>query len=319
MSKTMSQDPIAALGARIERQLTAMDARHKAAEANRTQRAMKTAVPFALLNDTGAPTGGSVASTSVEPGANPTTATNTDFEVGATFRRKGELSDVPMTVTRAGDGVVVAAFSDSAGSYEVAFDANQLELVTKAPAAQVPADVQYFPSLIDLVRKSAPLAMAASATDAVPAASVATANAVVDAAPATAAATVVAAVPATVASPTPTPAAALNPVVPAVAAPDLTLPAGAIRLPDGTLQFPYAPTGSVPGRVPVKQPPVPPEFGVGATFRRKDVIGDIPMTVTRVGDGVLMANITFADRDGRKEMAFIPDQLDLVTRAPPEA
>ncbi|MCC6243847.1 MAG: hypothetical protein IT353_13470 [Gemmatimonadaceae bacterium] len=67
-------------------------------------------------------------------------------------------------------------------------------------------------------------------------------------------------------------------------------------------------------RAPTVMPPVPSNFGVGATFRRQGVPYDAPMTVTRIGDGVVFASYT--DSEGTREVAFVPDQLDLVTPSP---
>lgn len=64
--------------------------------------------------------------------------------------------------------------------------------------------------------------------------------------------------------------------------------------------------------VPAYTPPVPAEFGVGATFGR--FAGDTPMTVTRLGDGVVFAMYT--DSEGTREVAFHPTQLSLITAAP---
>ncbi len=64
--------------------------------------------------------------------------------------------------------------------------------------------------------------------------------------------------------------------------------------------------------VPAYTPPVPAEFGVGAVFGR--FAGDTPMTVTRIGDGVVFAMYT--DSEGTREVAFHPTQLSLITAAP---
>lgn len=64
--------------------------------------------------------------------------------------------------------------------------------------------------------------------------------------------------------------------------------------------------------IPAYTPPVPAEFGVGATFGR--FAGDTPMTVTRLGDGVVFAMYT--DSEGTREVAFHPTQLSLITAAP---
>lgn len=327
----MSIDPIAAIGARIERQLTAIDTRHRASDATKAHRAMNAAVPFVLPDGTSQTPNHPTSNDTFSVARHASPPANADIAVGATFRRKGVLSDVPMTVTRAGDGVVVAAFTDSAGSHEIAFDATEIDVVTKAPAVEPSPVVQFFPSMMDLGTKAtshtpAPTVVDSVAMPAATAVAVAAASAPTSVGAGSAPTSVTAgaaptsmtagSAPTSVAAASgATTVAALSPVAPATA-PELPLPAGAIRLPDGTLQFGYAPTGGPIDRPPVVQPPVPAEFGVGATFRRKGVIGDVPMTVLRVGDGVLMATVTFVTDDGRREMAFIPDQLDLVTRAP---
>ncbi len=61
-------------------------------------------------------------------------------------------------------------------------------------------------------------------------------------------------------------------------------------------------------------PAVPPEFYPGATFVPRGLSGEPPMTVTRLGDGVVFA--VWTDAEGSREMAFHPNQLDLVTPAP---
>jgi len=65
---------------------------------------------------------------------------------------------------------------------------------------------------------------------------------------------------------------------------------------------------------PNSTPPVPPEFYPGATFVPRGMTGVPPMTVTRVGDGVVSA--VWTDAEGSREVAFHPNQLDLVTPAP---
>lgn len=90
---------------------------------------------------------------------------------------------------------------------------------------------------------------------------------------------------------------------------------GYSMLADGTKQFGFAPTGGVVNIAGInKTPPVPTEFGAGAVMRRKNFMSDTPLTVTRIGDGVVFAN--FTDESGTREMAFYPNQMDLVTAAP---
>ena len=92
-------------------------------------------------------------------------------------------------------------------------------------------------------------------------------------------------------------------------------PDGSIILPDGTKQFPYAPTGGDGHTEAGYTPPNGPEWGAGATFRRRGIPSDRAMTVTRGGDGVVFA--MFIDEEGtEREFAFDPDQLDLITPAP---
>ncbi len=61
-------------------------------------------------------------------------------------------------------------------------------------------------------------------------------------------------------------------------------------------------------------PPVPAAFGVGATVCIPGITPATPMTVTRVGDGVVFANYT--DDEGTREMPFMWKQLVLATPAP---
>lgn len=94
-----------------------------------------------------------------------------------------------------------------------------------------------------------------------------------------------------------------------------TVTLGYSMLADGTKQFGFAPSGGLVNTGGVnKTPPVPTDFGVGATMRRRGVMSDKPITVTRVGDGVVFAN--FTDEQGTREMPFYPNQMDLLTAAP---
>ena len=330
ISKTMSLDLIAAIGKRIERELFASHTKTKSTSASSAQSAAA-AIPFMLPTST--------------PGIDlvPTTApvAITDVSVGDTFRRKGMLSDVPMTVSRTENGSVYASFSDGSVSQEMAFDANDIDIVSKTSSIPALPQTPYVTNLIDSVRTIMPLAAtpvtlnessaASSTTESAIAALTpsaptvvmadsATSNAIATTSTAAAASIATTASSASTTSASTTSASTTSASTTASAttaatskAADTTVPDGAIRLPDGTLQFGYAPTGGV-SHAPAVQTPVPAEFGVGATFRREGV-ADVPMTVTNVGDGVITANFTFPDGTSR-QMAFVPDQLDLVTHAP---
>jgi hypothetical protein len=328
----MSLNPIVALGERLERQLAAMDARLNSADSTKAQRITNSVIPFTLPESTQAPV--ISASASIDTDAKAGIADSVG--VGATFRRKGMLSDVPMTVSRTDNGAVYASFTDGAHSYEMAFDASQIDVVTKAPSPSATADSLSFANLADRVKSASALAAAtvtpsdtpSKASAALPASTPDVEAARMTTSPAAASSAAIAATTAAVSSsapavPSSNPVATASTTVAAAATPatatpttatDAALPAGAIRLPDGTLQFGYAPTGGV-SHAPSVQAPVSAAFGVGATFRRKGV-ADVPMTVTRVGDGVVTANVNFGDGYGLREMAFVPDQLDLVTSAP---
>lgn len=291
----MTQDLISAAGARLEALLQAQDTRGRSIRTTSSQ-PISTAVPFVLPDGTNQfpyePTGPAASDI-----PNVTPPVSAESGVGATFRRKGVLSDVPMTVTRVGEGVVFTAFTGDDGPQEMEFAAEQIDVVTKAPSSSSFAEVSFYQS---------PMAMmepAGLATASVRARANAPANSPVGSPPIA---------PATL---TPTPNAA-------VVAPAFTLPVGdtapipSVLLSDGTKQFGNAPSAATHiSRVPNVTPPVPPEFGIGATFRRLGVTADIPMTVTRVGDGVVFAN--FTDSDGvTYDAAFHPNQLNLVAAAP---
>ena len=261
---------IAALGATIEAQQTAKDARLITPSASKAHRAANPAMPFMLRRGTSqlphAPTGN--ASINVVLNSTPV------VKVSPEPQHNSKLTDLLQKATRlAAAPVVDAAHAQTAPA------AKASALIATAASAQPTPVPEHFPSLLNLVNKAASPVVAP---------------------PVVAAASV--------------PVAA--PIVAASRLPDLTLPDGAIRLPDGTLQFGYLPTGGSVIGVRSVQAPVPAEFGIGATFRRKGVLSDPPMTVTSVGDGVISANVTFANDDGRIRMSFIPDQLELITRAP---
>lgn len=95
---------------------------------------------------------------------------------------------------------------------------------------------------------------------------------------------------------------------------------GATKLADGTWQFPNAPQGTHPDGstinvVPNTTPEVGPEWGIGATFRRKDVPSDPPYTVVRVL-GAMVLGISNRTDGQPQQLEALPSQLELITRAP---
>jgi hypothetical protein len=378
----MAQNLLAALGARIEAQLNAKDARAKTIEdAVKAQVSANPPAPFTLLADGTKQFGyAPTTDTTITADSSGKQSDSMKIDVGATFRRKGMPSDIPMPVTRVHAGVVFTAFTDSEGSHEMAFPRNQIEMVRKAPAsveaentsdpiapfaALMNAAAQIFNgTVVETKTASAeaeiastgtiaaaaaaptsemlsvgqtpenPILMTGSAetvdppiavTIAAPAASerAASSTTAVPATAATAAASAAAAATtaatATTASSATEASTAASKIAAPAAAPAATTGPNAtasfVMLSDGTKQFGYAPTGGVSGYVPpAKTPPVPTEYGVGATIRRKGSFSDTPITVTRVGDGVVFAN--FTDSEGTREMAFYPNQMDLMSAAP---
>lgn len=369
----MAQDLLAALGARLEAQLNAKDARVKTIEdAVKAQVSANPPAPFTLLADGTKQFGyAPTVDTTITADSSWKQSESDEIGIGATFRRKGVLSDIPMPVTRVGDGVVFTAFTDSDGSHEMSFPRNQIDMVTKAPpasdaentseliapfAALLNATAQIFTGAAvetKTAQTDAELASAAAiaSTTAAPSSEMLPAaapvqNPVLQTGSAETVDVPVAVTTASTAAASDTPAAsaATGPTASAAAAktaattaanttatPDATksaapataaaaksasnASAGFVMLADGTKQFGYAPTGGVSGYVPpAKTPPVPTEYGVGATIRRKGSLSDTPMTVTRIGDGVVFAN--FTDSEGTREMAFYPNQMDLMSAAP---
>lgn len=375
---TMALDLVAALGARLEARLRAQETRIRTFEDTVRTHVQANgpahfALPDGLLHFPNEPvrTKGDVLSGAATP------APNSEFDIGATFRRKGMLSDVPMAVSRAEHGLVYANFTDSEGLHEMAFEPNQIELVESALSSAVQATVSAHvtASVVAPTISSAPAPVSAIAVDPgvvntttpasantldsssakapVPvsantvAASIARAMAPVAAmtvaesiaramapavlntpitanasGPATAStlASVSANVSANVAAPVianraTTPAASTATAPTASVASLRANTTASITLPDGTQQFAFAPTGGDNlSRPAAYTPPVPANFGEGATFRRRGVLAETPMTVNRVGNGIIYANYT--DSEGTREIAFYPNQLDLVTAAP---
>jgi hypothetical protein len=344
----MVQNPISAVGARLDTLLQAQDARLKASQSAKSQ---ASSVPFILPDGTQqfgyAPSYGAPSAQASDTNAQDISAADltagpsSDLGVGATIRRSGVPLDVPMRVTRVGDGVVFANMSDHAGTREMAFPSNHVEVVTKASRAEAFPAVSSYQNAIALM-SSATLAETPVATNSVGLAPAITAPVINSAvitppfitAPVTA--TPVATTPsmaapvtsvsvaesnvaarsttrtvtssAPAAAPTPPPTAATTPVIPNAS------DAPYVMLPDGTKQFGYAPTGGLPGAVRSVMPAVPSQYGVGATIRRQGVTSDTPMTITRTGDGIVFANMT--DWEGTREMAFLWNHVDLVTPAP---
>ncbi|MEP6781416.1 MAG: hypothetical protein ABJC26_16075 [Gemmatimonadaceae bacterium] len=215
-----------------------------------------------------------------------------ELGVGDTVRRNGMPSDMPMKVTRVDDGVVFATVTDNQGSREVGFAADQVDVVTKAPTEETFPTIASYQSAVAM-STAGPLSSATAAN---------TASANVSAASASTASERPRTNSASAVSTEPTPYVAGDDSPPF------------IMLPDGTKQFGNAPTGPLVNVVPNKQPPVPTDFGPGATFRIKGMPTGAPMTVTRIGEGVLFAQYT--DDQGTRDMPFIPGQLDLVSAAP---
>lgn len=189
---------------------------------------------------------------------------------------------------------------------------------------------EYFPQHIDLVAKAqvmanavAPAAVVETIATAAPTPFVETAITAPAPAAATAAATAAAAVAAVdvvAATVAPAPAIAVAVVTPPIATPVAT----PVATPPAVMTYgantgassaSSASSSASTGRpAAATTPPVPASFGVGATFRRAGVMADPLMTVNRIGDGVVFA--TYTDSEGTREVAFHPDQLDLVTAAP---
>ncbi|MEP6763260.1 MAG: hypothetical protein ABJB66_03065 [Gemmatimonadaceae bacterium] len=297
----MAQDPISAAAARLDSLLQTQEAIARRVKRSPTQLGEGgTSFPF-LMPDAGRPysRGPMVDSTCVNYATtNPALAA--ELGVGDTIRRNGVPSDLPMKVTRVDDDVVYATLTDNEGSREVAFSADQVDVVTKAPTSETFPDITPYQNAV-VLSASAPSVYASSAAAAtVESTNVSTANAAVSASTRS---TDTRSLGTTTATNVPTAPQSADDSSPPF-----------VLLPDGSKQFGYAPTGPVVNIVPNKQPAVPTAFGVGATFRIKGISFGPPMTVLRVGDGIVTAQYT--DELGTREVPFIPGQLDLVTPAP---
>lgn len=323
LTSMLRESGFSAIGARLEARLRTHEMRVKSAEtAIKAENFADPSAIFVLPETTSAqriPAPVTDATTDLLP------SNEAEHSVGATFRRKGMLSDVPMPVTRVGEGVVYTTFSDAQGSQEMAFDATQIDIVSKPPVLTASNDIEFFPNLKELVKSASPIA--AAATPEVEAVAITTASyesrilAAMSPANTTAASppevlsSVNSAVPESIRTANETTATSDTTTTAATARSTANiLPAGAIRLSDGTLQFGYAPTGGVINLVPNKPEPAPTAFGIGATVRRKGVISDAPLTVTEVGSGYIRAVRT--DSQGTTTFEFPFNQFDLVTAAP---
>ena len=309
LTRMVRDSGFSAIGARLEARLHAHDMRIKSVETSAKPENIADATAQFVLPDVLKSVAAAATATAKTEPEMSMPSLSADHGVGATFRRKGMLSDVPMPVTRVGEGVVFTTFTDPQGSQEMAFDPTQIELVTKAPALAQPNEGQFFPSLNDRVKFTAPVAVLSAPDIAtMPDAAVAPVLSASEKAAETAIS------PALSTSVKAENSARTLVPTPSAKAAETALPLGAVRLPDGTLQFGYAPTGGLINRVPNKPEPAPPEFGVGATVRMKGVLSDAPMTVTQVGDGFISATRT--DSTGTHVMEFPFNQFDLVTAAP---
>ena len=287
--KTMSHDPFKAAAARLDAFLHTVEERFKKTPKVTTAvDGVGASFPSVFTEASKPTTFGPMADSDSSSGATSTPAVAAELGVGDTVRRNGMPSDMPMKVTRVDDGVVFATMTDHQGSREVGFAADQVDVVTKAPTEETFPEITSYQSTVAMSAVgSLASATAVSAGSAnVSAASTATPRE----GPASATAAIV--------PPTP--------YVPGEASPPFIL------LPDGTKQFGNAPTGPLVNVVPNKQPAVSTEFGVGATFRIRGTT--TPLTVSRIGDGVVFARYT--DDQGSRDVPFIPGQVDLLTAAP---
>lgn len=324
----MSKNPIAALGARIETQLHAQEARLKAAFTARTHKAATT-VPFVLPDVVRHPGLATTPATlSATPSATSTTAATTPSALPSTTSANAAViatgvSTPVMQTIAVGDAAHDASYA--AALVGLARTVAPLAAPVSAPSAAQNANIAAAP-VADATPAPIPMSFAERIAADMAASLRATAapmsTAPVTVAVANVATASAASVSASMASTTNTGAtsatvastSAGNAAASVASAP---VPDGAVRLADGTLQFGYAPTGGIVNVVVNKTPPVPATFGVGATFRRAGVTSDAPMTVTRVGDGVIFARPSFAGAgDENGEFAFVPNQVQLISPAP---
>lgn len=316
----MAQDLLSAIGSRLEAQLKARDARLKTVEDTVKARvSMNPPAPFSLLPD-GTKQFGYAPSID-----SPIDTSDADADAAEAAAQTEDISD-PGASFAALVNATVQIFTEANAEAKTAPTAPAtVEAMAIAPSNQNPITLAGSPDPVDTPTVAQMLTPTVSTTTATEvtttAASVSTTPVATTVAAASAAAASAAAVEtpalANVASPsstTATPSASEAAAVTARTATNAS--SGFVMLADGTKQFGYAPTGNTMGALASisKTPPVPADFGVGATLRRKGVGTDTPITVTRVGDGVVFAN--FTDSEGTREMAFYPNQMDLVTAAP---
>ncbi|MEO7359900.1 MAG: hypothetical protein ABI120_06205 [Gemmatimonadaceae bacterium] len=290
----MAQDLLAALGARIEAQLKIRGARVRSIEDSvKAQVSANPPAPFTLLSDGtkqfGYAPAAAVTTTLI---ANSAPADSTDAVANAPSAEVSEdaeiVSDTAAPIAallNATARIFTTAAAETKAVEHLPVESSLLAAITPATEIRVFSNVSAYMEAV----LAKPAVVAEPVTEALP----------------------------VVATPPEARTAAPEAAARATSARTLADSAslGYTMLSDGTKQFGYAPSGGLINTGPPNTtPPVPADFGVGATMRRHGVRSDTPITVTRVGDGLVFAN--FTDGEGTREMAFYPNQMDLVTAAP---
>lgn len=313
----MAQDLLAALGARIEAQLNAKDARSRTLEETLKARVNKhPPAPFTLLSD-GTKQFGYAHSVDDSFGGflNLSTELDTDFDATTSLAKSAPTTEeisaaiAPFAALLSGAAQVLT-HTASQPSTSVAASAPQRGTLTVPVSVQSAASVAV--SVPVSVQVAAPVSTPVSNTVT---ATITPALAIVTSAEAPAVSSLAHSL-ASLAEPT------IKTAVPSasttVASPTSIVDSGTaapfVMLPDGTKQFGYAPTGGLINRVPNVTPPAPPSFGIGATVRRLGVLSDAPMTVTQTDGGFVRATVT--DSTGTHIFEFPFNQFELITRAP---
>ncbi|MEO7996763.1 MAG: hypothetical protein ABI852_04920 [Gemmatimonadaceae bacterium] len=309
----MAQDLLRAIGSRLEAQLNARETRLKSIEdAVKARVSVNPPTPFSLLPDGTkqfgyTPMVDSTAITSeVDADAAEAAAQTEDIsDPGASFAALISATAQLFTETAADNQASPAASATDESMVITPSNQNPVTMADSPAEADEPMVAQLLTPTVSTTTAGAATTSAPTTVAAVAAAAPAVEAPVVAsvAAPGTTAATSASVASATEAAPVSAKVAA-------------SVSSGFVMLADGTKQFGYAPTGGTAGvNAPAaKTPPVPADFGAGATIKRKGVAMDTPMTVTRIGDGVIFAN--FTDSEGTREMAFYPNQMDLLSAAP---
>ena len=299
----MAHDLLAALGARIEAQLKARHSRSRTLEDTVKARvSLNTPAPFALLADdsqhlTYLPPTKDVPSSSpvlISPeGQDPVVTIPVNERFPSAEEISAALAPFAAVLTN------TAQFLADSGAAVATPQTASPRVDGAMPVSVIPPDLLATDAASATV--SAPPAADTKVTSAAPDRTIVTPKPIeVKVAPAVAAATgaVVAPIPTAATTPGSTEAAS-------AAATARILPPGAQVLPDGTI---------IANLVPNKMPAVPPEFGLGATVRRKGVHSDVPMTVTVDYNGIIRATVT--DAAGTRTFESPWDQFEIVTRAP---